>query len=540
MHAPLARRLRHTDDWRALSTINAYRCLIAVGLLGVQSIALLEEAVTVTEPAVFTVASLLYLAFGISAVICTTLRAPSIRTQVILFTTLDIAFIDVVMFAGAGVTGGLGVLMIVFVVCAAAMLSMRGAIAFAALAAIATLAQESVRSLLFTDAASGFFQAGILGIVFFVVGGFGQWFAQRVRSSYARAEAHAGAVRNLTEINRHIIEQMEIGAVVLDHKQRLQLINTAAIRLLELPAPPPADASIKELPAELGRALDRWLRSPGASTPAIELGGHTLLPSFSTLVTHAGGSSGISTSFLVFLEDAERQNEQAQNLKLAALGRLSAGIAHEIRNPLSAITHASQLLAESPRLDGDDRRLLEMVQRHGRRIDAIVGDVMGFSRRRDGRQVSLRLKPCLEHIMAEYRQHSAAPATIGMDDIDPLQSVYFDPDHLRRIMLNLWQNAERHARRPGTELTVRLRSGQNRTNTYCLDIIDNGPGLDVTAISHVLEPFYTTGNGGTGLGLHVARELCESNGARLTPIADTDGGRFRITFSAVHGAEQHG
>lgn len=532
--------LRHYEDWNALSTINAYRGLIAVGLLGAQSIPVLQAIVTITQPALFNTAVLLYLLSSVAAVICTTLRQPRIRTQATVFITLDIVFLALIMFAGTGVVGGLGALLIVFVGFAGALLDMRYAAFMAALATLATLAQEALRPLIVTGAQSALFQAGLLSGLFFIMAGLAQWLAQRIRTSQATVAAHAKSLRNLTELNRNIIEQMKMGVVVLDGGRRIQLTNAAAVELLGLAAPPERDTPLDRASTQLAGALDSWLHSPGGSTAAIQPAQRTLLPSFSILSTDSGHNADSDPPILVFLEDASRQSEQAHNLKLAALGRLSAGIAHEIRNPLSAIAHASQLLAESQRLDDDDRRLLDIVQRHSQRIDAIVDDVMGLSRRTDSRQPPLRLKPCVEQIIAEYQQYSDNPAAVSVAGIDAAQSVQFDGDHLRRILLNLWQNAERHARRPGTALAIRLTGNRNGAGTFRLDIVDNGPGIEGAAANRVLEPFYTTGNGGTGLGLHVARELCESNGARLIPVADTGGGRFRIIFSVASNSHDHG
>src|SRR5699024_4467181 len=193
--------------------------------------------------------------------------------------------------------------------------------------------------------------------------------------------------------------------------------------------------TLARLSPALSAALTGWLRLPGAPTPAVELPTRTLLPTFSVLPIFSGRAAGTNMPVLVLLENAARQNEQAHNLKLAALGRLSAGIAHEIRNPLSAISHAAQLLAESEQLGADDRKLLDIVQRHGRRIDVIVNDVMGLSRRGDGQPPPLQLQAGLQGILSEYRQQSENPATITLARIGSSQCVLFDPDHLHRVLL---------------------------------------------------------------------------------------------------------
>lgn len=540
MASPITRHLHHHDGWRALSTINAFRCLIAFGLVGTQLSPVMQNMLFVTRPLIFDTASLSYLGFSGLAIVCTVLRRPSMQAQVTLFSTCDIAALACIMLASAGVNTGLGFLLCVFAGCAATLLNTGNSIALAVLAALAIMLQEALHPIIAPGAESELFRAGVLGLLIVFVTGLAQLMAQRVRAHEAVAEAHAGTLRNLTELNQRIIEQMDVGAIVVDGRQHVQLANAAATRMLRTAAPPAADTPLAGLSPTVADTLDGWLRSPGAPTAAIEVNGHTLLPTFSVLPVFSGRRAEANMPVLIFLEDAERQSEQAHNLKLAALGRLSAGIAHEIRNPLSAITQATQLLAESEELTAADHKLLDIVGRHSHRIDAIVGDVMGLSRRNTGSQPPLLLRDNLERVVTEYEQQSDDPAAVSIDDVDTHQWVRFDPDHLHRIVLNLCRNAERYARLPDKALHIRLLGSGGANGTYCLDVMDNGPGIDDITIRRILEPFYTTGSKGVGLGLHVARELCESNGAQLKPIAHTGGACFRIVFSIPGGySQQH-
>lgn len=526
----IGKHLRHRQDWQAVSTINAYRCLVATGLIGMRFSPLIEPVVAVGRVTLFDTASALYLLCSGAAVVCTLVRWPRLSRQVELFSVLDIGFITCLCFASSGVGSGMGTLLIVPVACSGAMLQLRNAALIAALATLAILIQEVLRPLLLAGATSMLFPTGILGALFFVVAGLAQWLARRVRSSEAMVAAHSRTLQNLSALNQRIIEQMEIGAVALDGGHRIQLTNAAAVRLLGLNAAPDTDTPLRETSLALDDALQGWLRAPGDSNRTIQPDGRSLLPTFSVLPTFAGQAGG-GVPILIFLEDLQRQSEQAQQLKLAALGRLSAGIAHEIRNPLSAISHATQLLAESPALADEDRRLLAMVHRHSQRIDRIVDDVMGQSRQDNTGLRPLQLKPWLAETVAEYRELREHPAEIAVEDIDPAQWVQFNPAHLRRVLINLWHNSEHYARRPDVALQVLLTGHHNEHGAFCLDIMDNGPGIDATVSDRMLEPFYTTGGEGIGLGLHVARELCQSNDARLSAVAASHGACFRITFA---------
>ena len=229
-------------------------------------------------------------------------------------------------------------------------------------------------------------------------------------------------------------------------------------------------------------------------------------------------------------------------MKLAALGRLSASIAHEIRNPLSAIHHAGQLLAESPRPDHEDRRLLDMIQRHSVRIDKIVNDVLNLSRRGAAVPAAIGLRGFLERTVALYREgHPGQGCNIDLEAVSADLVVRFDANHLQQILLNLWDNSYEHgaAAAGGREaVRINLDSGWQAPHGQAyLDVSDNGGGISAELRDKVFEPFFTTAHKGTGLGLYLARELCEYNQARLLLLQGEQGVRFRLIFAAWEARE---
>jgi two-component system sensor histidine kinase PilS (NtrC family) len=244
---------------------------------------------------------------------------------------------------------------------------------------------------------------------------------------------------------------------------------------------------------------------------------------------------GDSAQVLILLDDAVRLREQAQQMKLAALGRLSASIAHEIRNPLSAIHHAGQLLAESPRQDAEERRLLDMIQRHTSRIDKIVNDVLRLSRRDAAMPSDIALRPFLERTVAVYREgHPGRACSIDLEGVGADVQVRFDPSHLQQILLNLWDNSFEHGVRGAAE-SVRIVLGSGRQGPLgqvYLDVADNGSGIAPELRDRVFEPFFTTAHRGTGLGLYLAREMCEYNQARLLLLPGEQGVHLRLLFAA--------
>ena len=241
---------------------------------------------------------------------------------------------------------------------------------------------------------------------------------------------------------------------------------------------------------------------------------------------------------MIFLQDVTEIENQAQQLKLASMGRLTASIAHEVRNPLSAIAHAATLLEED--LTGSaERRLLRIVGDNVARLNRMIEDILKLSRKAQHHGEPIPLAPVLEQILEEFDE-THAPAT-GIISLDGIQSgeVWFDPLHLREVLVNLLTNALRYAsRRPGS---IRVFTVSHLAGHLELHVQDDGPAITPEVRAHLFEPFYTTSSKGTGLGLYLARELCLNNGAVLdyeyrlddgSDRPDEASGRFVITFAA--------
>ncbi len=317
---------------------------------------------------------------------------------------------------------------------------------------------------------------------------------------------------------------MQTGIVVVDRDFAIRLINASASRLLEFPADA-EDQPIGHVSPVLGRQLRAWwdgeIPEPGILRNSET--GPELLPRFARL----GRDREAGT--LIFLEDTAAMAQQAHQLKLASLGRLTAGIAHEVRNPLGAISHASQLLAESPHLESGDFRLTEIIKQHSERVNGIIENIMQLSRGQRARPETLMLGPWLTQFIEDFRlgegiETGAIRLTIRPEDLH----VQMDPSQLRQVLWNLCQNGCRHGGpHIGLEAGIAGESG-----APYLDVIDDGPGIDDADQQQIFEPFFTTSPNGTGMGLYIARELCMGNQARLNYLRNSGGGsRFRITFA---------
>jgi two-component system sensor histidine kinase PilS (NtrC family) len=227
---------------------------------------------------------------------------------------------------------------------------------------------------------------------------------------------------------------------------------------------------------------------------------------------------------VLFLEDTTRSREQAQQLKLAALGRLTANIAHEIRNPLAAISHAAELLGEEKRSD-DRVRLTRIIRDNTLRLERLVSDVLQLNRRDRVSGERIVLLPWLLAFVEEFVANEGVPAERFVVESARDSAIRFDREHLRQVLWNLLRNALRYAKREPRSVRLAVGGYADRVE---LSIIDNGPGVPASNQGQLFEPFFTTDSKGTGLGLYLARELCAANGATLEYVGGKAGAHFRI------------
>jgi two-component system sensor histidine kinase PilS (NtrC family) len=350
---------------------------------------------------------------------------------------------------------------------------------------------------------ANFLQPGLLAIGCFATAGVTSWLAQRVAANEALARSRGRALATQTRVNQLVIEDMHDGVLVLDRAGRVVQHNPQAQRLLGEPR-------------LLGRLIADILPGFGGVTD-FEVRGRSL--GVRMLDT------GTEEVFRVlFLEDTTRAREEAQQLKLAALGRLTANIAHEIRNPLASISHAAELLGEERR-EADRGRLTRIIHDNTLRLERLVAEVLQLSRRdrQSPQRIGLRrwLMPFLEEFVAN---DSVPPERFRIEA--PAEAVIeFDPAHLHQVMWNLLRNAVRHARAEPGAIRIAARTVGDRVE---LSVIDNGPGVPASNHGQLFEPFFTTDSKGTGLGLYLARELCAANRASLEYVRESTGAHFRV------------
>ena len=532
-------------EWRSLRYFNFYRVIVA-GLmvtLGLSGVA--PRFGPAIIPTLFNGLSLAYVLFGIGCSFTIRWRRPRLETQVLAQVFTDIVLLTLLLHASGGVTSGLGMLLVITVAAGSILARRRIAILFAALAAVAVLTEQMVAGNVDPVAMVNYTHAGVLGTAFFAAALLANVSASRIRATEALVAEREVDLRNLAQLNEYIIHRMQSGILVVDTNECIVLSNESSRALLGIDRQVDGHPLTAVAPA-LHACLARWRRDVRRASFNFRSfsAGLELTASFAGLGPN--GSSGA----LVFLEDSSAMTQRAQQLKLASLGRLTASIAHEIRNPLGAISHAGQLLGESHALEGGDIRLSQIIQDNCRRMNGVIENVLELSRRRPAIRHNLGLGAWLEGFVAEHAASGERPGDAIVWSMVPDESVTapFDPDQLHQVVSNLVENALRHssvaeagtpeagvseARGPGASgPPVALRAGTSReTQRPYLDIIDSGEGIAEVDRDNVFEPFFTTRGGGTGLGLYIARELCEANQATMRLLPAERGCRFRITFA---------
>jgi len=513
-----------------LRVYNYYRAVIGFALLGVFLQNVIDTGLGRIDPGLFLWLTATYAGINAFSALLTPLlphesRGGQLRTA--LFVLFDIAALTLLMYLSGGVGSGLGVLILVSVAAGAIIVTGRVSTAIAAVATIAVLYEEFYLSLTPPEYRNDFFQAGILGALYFTTSVSIQFLSGRLRRSEITSMTRAVEVADLERLNRSIIHRMRTGIVVVDRHDRLRMINQSARALLGW-APGPEATLV--LPGVLLEHLAAWRLDA-----RFRAGPFQIRPTLPEIRANFSAVRPERTDgdVIVFLEDTTEIQHQAQQLKLAALGRLSASIAHEIRNPLSAVRHAAQLLGESRNLDKGDVRLTAIIDNHCQRMNGVIENVLELSRRRPPAPVRIRLAEWLDEFVTQFKQANMEDAQITIDVKPSDAEVRVDPGHLGQAVTNLAQNAIRYSLMHSGRPVVHLEGGIDAaTGRPFLDVIDEGPGVAEAQQAHLFEPFFTTERSGTGLGLYITRELCEANQARIAYTRHGNGGScFRINFS---------
>ncbi|MGE5171128.1 MAG: two-component system sensor histidine kinase NtrB [Rudaea sp.] len=511
---------------RILWIVGLFRAVSGALLLGL-ALLLDLRALNVATPNSFLTAASLYFVYGLAAfgwIQQERLALPIAQTLLGLLAG-DVFFLALLMVAGGSTGAPLPILLFPQLAASGWLLRTQTAFFHAAMAALVLLGLETYRMLGGGIPATQLFQTGLICLGYFAMVGTAVVIGRYTKASEDLAAQRGIDVANLEQVNRLIIQDMQDGVLVVDLTGVVRGHNAQVTRLLGGFGRMRGGMRLAEFSATLHDYWRRWNEDFSEPLPPFKV--ETTQRLLRVRLVRIG--SGLNGGTLIYLEDLGRAQNEAQQMKLAAMGRLTASIAHEVRNPLSAINQAAQLLEEDGSVAPEGQRLLGMIRSNAKRIDRIVGEVLQLNRRDRQQPEVIPLGEFIRALAEEIVQAEGIPSGGVMIDIADDLRVTFDRGHLNQIGWNLVRNAWQHCQKREGSIRITARPGYMGDAVIC-ELSDDGPGVPAEFRAQIFEPFFTTRPGGTGLGLYIARELADANGAALELLAKSPGAIFRMTF----------
>jgi len=511
---------------RILWIVALYRAICAAALLGIALLVDLKS-IQIIAPNAFVTGAALYFLFSLGAFWWVQQeRMPLPLPQFSLALLVgDIFFLALVIIAGGNSVAPLPILLFPQLAASGWLLRTRTAFFHAALATVVLLGLDAFRALEGQISGTQVFQTGLVGFGYFATVGIAVALGSYTKASEDLAAQRGIDVANLEQVNRLIIQDMQDGVLVVDLNGVVRGHNAQVTRLLGGFGRMRGGMRLAEFSSTLHDYWRRWQDDINESLPPFRVDPTQRL--LRVRLVRIG--SGLNGGTLIYLEDLGRAQGEAQQMKLAAMGRLTASIAHEVRNPLSAINQAAQLLEEDGAVVPEGQRLLSMIRNNAKRIDRIVGEVLQLNRRDRQQPETVPLGEFMRSLTDEVVQaENMPPGGVTIQIPDDLLAI-FDRGHLNQIFWNLIRNAWQHCQKKEGSIRIVARAGYMGDAVIC-ELSDDGPGIPAELRGQIFEPFFTTRPGGTGLGLYIARELADANGATLELLPKGPGAQFRMTI----------
>lgn len=526
------RSASNADDtvayWHSISVFSFYRIIIAGIFVASHFVVENNQWWLNTNQNLSFKVALAYLLVGFALAASTWVKWPPFNRQVTFQVIIDIGFIVALMFAGGGIKSGLGLLLVIVVTAASLISDGRLSLFYASIATVSLLLEQSYEIVSWNDHYNDYTHVVMLCLSCFATAWLAHTFAKRTHLSESLAEQRGIDLENMSQINALITQEMKDGVLIVDSEFKLRHYNQQAERVLGTTLSSLNKNSIEELSPELAFILQSWMQNE-PDNEAIRFSFLDLEYRLRFMSIGANRQQGT----IIFIEDWSLMQAQAQQNKLAALGQLTANMAHEIRNPLGAISHANQLLQEENLPASATKRLLEIISINVQRMDQMVKDISELNRRDNMHQEQIDLVDFVSEFHDHFCEVEKIPANgFALHIGDQPIHILFDQRHLHQILWNLCRNGWRHSQQESASLTLFIYPSKDNMSVV-LQILDDGPGIPIEARLHIFEPFYTTVSTGTGLGLYIARELCEANGANIQYIAREKGALFSIKFKRV-------
>ena len=507
--------------WRSLVHLNHFRlflagALAATGLLSGQPFTRLDH------PVLFT---LICAGYFVSALL---FRRPALdrsvpfEHQVVRQIMVDIVCLGALMYLTGGNASGMGLLLIVTVAAVGMLANVRNVLFWAAVASLVVLGEQSLQLIGFEAGVGGYVRAGLLSLGFFGVALLSHAMATGTLAAAQLAREKSRQAESMARINERVIQELPYAVMAIGADGEVLQYNARTERVLDTRFFP--RCNLGHCAPVLMEQWGAWCagEKPPPHPITMTQGGRRLRVRFiEREPTRKEGA-------VVVLEDMTELESRAQQMKLASLGMLTANLAHEIRNPLSAIRHAAGLLQEEAR-DGLSPKLTRIIEDNVRRLNGLVEDVLSLNRRDRMERVAIDLADFLPTFVQQFTQREGVRPGVIQIHLAHGVGVCMDAGHLEQILWNLFRNAWRYCTRHPGSIRLRVTGSEGRTD---IEILNDGPPITAEVRSHLFEPFYTTDKQGTGLGLYLSRELAEANRAQLRYVENPDGAMFRLSGEA--------
>lgn len=512
------------NKWSMLLIYNIYR-FINIGLLfGLFWV----DAYNHVNALNYCGALLLYLIFGIILLYVWYVHNLKFDQQVLISGTVDTVVMVIFIYVIGYMQSGLGVLLNVLIAMLSILVPGRRAIFFASVASCMLLGTSIFQyEYDAPDSLNTFFSTGIYGAGFFATALTAWYFSNWVRMSENLAKDRGRELKNMQQLNEYIVERLQYGVIYVNQDSQIKVINTAAKQFFNFQKKV-GDLTLKQLSLPLYQKYAEFLgkkRQDG-------LAAHTILDKPYLQVRFFPASLAVLPAVLIILDDMAVIAQQVQQLKLASLGRFSASIAHELRNPLSVITHAIQLMGEGRELSDEDSRLHQMILNNSNRMNAVIQNVLQASRRQQAKPQSIRLTPFLNQFKHEFCLINKCEISLTIPK-NKKKTVVFDKNQLEQVLVILCDNAMLHGRDAKGQVKISI-SLHHEKHQLGLILCDSGPGIPKELCNNVFEPFFSTVRTGTGMGLFIAKDLCEINQSQLSLMQVAQGCCFSIVFNQIH------
>jgi|TARA_B110000114_G_scaffold35969_1_gene37393 two-component system sensor histidine kinase PilS (NtrC family) len=513
---PLKKEINlHKTNWISVRLLNAYRLGLA-SLFFSQSFIDQSPLLKIVNLALYSWVSLTFVILSLIWILASEIENRIFEKQVSLQIYSDTVLIILIMHACGGISSGLGMLLIIPMAFTSLLGKQSLSLIFCSLASIGLLA-EYIYSLIYiighSDSST---QVGILGATLFATTIATHKLTLKLRSSEQLLAQKEHDVLLLSALNQEIIENLQAGVIVLTKDSSVRHINSTARKMLDMTSK--LTVSLENNHPEILTALAQWQTSIKPDDPFLtfQTGLNNLQVSFRLLKNKGQENT------LVFLNDFSSIKASMHQAKLASLGHLTASIAHEIRNPLGAISHAAELLSESEELPTAERRMTEIIHQHTNRINHIIEDIMEISRGAPTIMEAIDLKQWMREFLEAFCLNGKSNIDcFNVDMLIPNSIISFDTGHLNQIMTNLCNNARTHgdAKKP-----THIKVYQDQHQALLIEVADEGPGMEQSRLDKIFEPFYTTSHQGSGLGLCIVDQLCSLNNATIVARQNPYGG----------------